>query len=300
MEDARIYTVQTGTLEADGGKITVGVRLPADAAVPSGLQSTRVEAADFAVFRAAEPPTEQLAASWARIALSSIEPSHDAVVEAWEFNADGSAVVGIDLWVPVGIASKAAAEQASETAEEAPVVAVEVDEAPAATTATVDDEPMQERASLPTKQHEAFHVVGFQTTANPEDNKEIAKAVQGLWDRFAKSNINRDIQDIEEPQNVYVSYTDYQQGSVTITLGYRTKSPNNFSEGKDLNSASIAANSYFTTAMRSGTTYYDKQAWQRLTNAVTTRSANSADFEVYTFSSNYEEVVESYLWVAAK
>ena len=87
MEDARIYTVQTGTLEADGGKITVGVRLPADAAVPSGLQSTRVEAADFAVFAAAEPPTEQLAASWARIALSSIEPSHDAVVEAWEFNA---------------------------------------------------------------------------------------------------------------------------------------------------------------------------------------------------------------------
>ena len=129
---------------------------------------------------------------------------------------------------------------------------------------------------------------------------DIAKAVQNLWDRFAKSNIYRDIQGIEEPNNVYVSYTNYQQGSVTITLGYRTKSPNSFNEGKDLSSASIAANSYYTTAMRSSTTYYDKQAWQRLTNAVTTRSASSADFEVYTFSSNYEEVVESHLWVAAK
>ena len=103
-------------LEADGGKITVGVRLPVDAAIPAGLQSARVEAADFAVFRAAEPPTEQLAASWARIALSTIEPAHDAVVEAWEFNADGTAVLGIDLWVPVAVPGKGAAAPATDDA----------------------------------------------------------------------------------------------------------------------------------------------------------------------------------------
>ena len=120
---------------------------------------------------------------------------------------------------------------------------------------------MPEAATLPTKEHEAFHVVGLQSTANPEDEKSMAAVLQTLWDDFSNTDYARHIKGIEEPNNVHVTYTNYHDGSVTITLGYRSKSPNDFKDGKGLKSASVAANSYFTSAMRSGTTYHDKQTW---------------------------------------
>ena len=314
MESYDVYSVQTGLVEgAAQGQLTLGYRTQTGAPVPDDLHSIIVEAADYAVLPITKNHAAELGHRWEQVALSNLPAASGPSVERWELNPAGDAVARIDLLIPLGppTGDHPSTAEAVEPAEQAAtVVAVETTPAAAGTTSKAQEEaapPASDHeqesgpaaATLPSRQHEAFHVVGLQITVNYNNEAELEKALEALWDDFFKVDYSRHINTIVEPNNVYVSYTGYTENSVNITLGYRTTAPDDFKDGKGLKSASLAANRYFTTGLNHTEASYDRFAWERLMNAATHRTAASCDFEVYTFNAKYE-VVETTLWVAAE
>ena len=303
-----VYVLQTGMLSLSGaGEVFIGYRTKLGAEAPTGLHAIEVPAADYAVMRITENHSEQLRAAWTQVALSNLEPIDAPTAEVWVFNADGSAVQHVQLMVPIGDPSDRKLTEEKDlplVLEATHVVAVEqpreaLEQEPPQQELDPEPEGPQEAFTLPTRKHEAFHVVGLSATANPNDENALGKALETLWNDFYKADYSRHINNITEPNNVYVTYTNYTENSVQLTLGYRTATPKDFKDNKGLKSASVAANSYFTDAIKTNGTTYDKLVWKRLLSAVTTRQPSSADFEVYTFNSKYE-VEEATLWVAAR
>ena len=212
------------------------------------------------------------------------------------YHAQAGTAVGVQL-------SKAVEEEESTQPTEAqPNTMLQEQQAAKAAgvnTATVDASDAA-KAPLPERhQHPEFHVVGLQALANPSKQDELASTLERLWADFFKTDYSKHINNITHENDVYVAYTNYSESEVTITLGFRTGSATGFKAGKGLSGVSITANEYVKAELKSTINGYDVEVWDQLGAQVSERGPGSADFEVYTFNSDYE-VVKSWLWMAAK
>ena len=84
---------------------------------------------------------------------------------------------------------------------------------------------------------------------------------------------------------------------MTMTLGYQVKDLSDIPS--KLKGVSIPANEFLVYPIKGDQSDYDSDRWEQWEQALMRRKAESVDFEMYTFGSNYE-IEKAALWIATQ
>lgn len=150
-----------------------------------------------------------------------------------------------------------------------------------------------------TQKQSSFSIIGIQEIVNYDDNKEMEKVIEALWTKAYNDDFSGKLKNIEEANNMYVSYSRYDnpKGKMTITLGYKVTDLSDISS--TLKGVTVPANDYLVYPMSGEKSDYEGECWDQLGELMMYRKATSTDFEVYTFDNNYN-VTNAVMWVATK
>lgn len=150
-----------------------------------------------------------------------------------------------------------------------------------------------------THKQATFYIVGIQQLVKYDDLKKMGEVIESMWTDVFKNDFSNKLSNITEENNMYLSYSNYDnpKGKMTITLGYKVKSlsaiPN------VLKGIEIPTNEYWVHPILGNQSDYEGEAWEQTVELMMYRKENSADFEVYTFDSNYE-IEKAAMWVAVE
>jgi len=325
--DDKIYIIQSDLDENMEGKftLTIGYKTASLDNIYKGLNGVKVAASKYAVFET----NKDASTLWEQIMLSDLDVSNTNNVEVYHYNEQTQSIEKTDIWVAVptskselaALKSKRSTSKKSQTStsttKSKPVVSVQKSiekYIPASTDLSTssysesntiydysEEEVAAYEAKYPTQKQAAFHVIGLQTKVNYNDEAAMSKAIERLWNDFLKRDYSKSkyIKDITDREHAYVTYTDYTENEVTITLGYKTKGSTNFKSGINLNAVNINANDYYNFQLSGNSNDFEGEEWDTLLEVLQYRAANSADFEVYSFDKKYN-ITDIQMWVAAK
>lgn len=290
--------------------ITIGYKTTNATNLYNGLTAVKVGASKYAGFNVTQNIQEEIPNLWLKVSLSDLERSKTNDIEIYNYNSTTNSLEKAKLLiaVPTTSADLAPLKQAPKTEDKKDVVIAkpvlnltqilsngdlpeQVD--------TIVEQPIAPVINYPKSQQLAFNVVGLQTKANYLNEKELGKKMEQLWTDFSKKNYARFINDIINPNNVYVTYTNYTDNEVTITLGYKTTSSDSFKSNKGLNAVNIAQNDYYQFPISTDEKATNQKEWEVLLETLAYRNIASSDFEVYTFNKNYT-ITNAIMYVAAK
>ncbi len=155
------------------------------------------------------------------------------------------------------------------------------------------------KAQQATKKQATFYVVGVSQTVAYGDLQALSTAVEALWNKTYNEDFSAKLSNISDAERMYVVYSDYEnpKGKMTITIGYKVNDLSNIPSG--LKGVKIPANDYYTSPLSGKASDYEGKGWKQLEEVMGYRKADSADFEVYVFDSNYE-VTKADIWIASK
>lgn len=149
-----------------------------------------------------------------------------------------------------------------------------------------------------TQKQNQFYIIGYKEVLDYNDEKAIEKAIESLWTKLFEKDFSSRLNNIMDEQ-VYLTYSHYDQpkGKMSITIGYKVENTKRVPDG--LSAISVPSNDYYVYPISDTQTEMDNEAWQQLETLMMYRSANSVDFEVYSFDTSYN-ITKAMMWVAAK
>jgi len=150
-----------------------------------------------------------------------------------------------------------------------------------------------------TEKQTTFYIIGIQKNVKYDDYKIIEKTMEAMWTEAYNNDFSGKLKNIMETNNMYVSYSNYDnpKGKMTITLGYKVKNLSSVPAG--LHGVKIPANEYLVYPMSGDKSDYEGAGWEQMGELMMYRKKNSADFEVYTFDNNYN-IKKAKMWIATK
>ena len=153
--------------------------------------------------------------------------------------------------------------------------------------------------NMDTKPKSTFYVIGVYQVVDYDDMKALTKATDALWTKTYTDDFSSKLNNISDQESMYAVYSDYDhaKGKMTITIGYKVKDLSNVPVG--LKRVKVPSNEYLTYAMSGKASDYEGEGWEQLEEMMGYRKAESADFEVYTFDSNFD-IKSATMWIATK
>ena len=150
-----------------------------------------------------------------------------------------------------------------------------------------------------TTKQSTFYIIGVHQTVGYDDMKGMEKAIETLWTQTYENDFSGKLKNIIDQERMYVAYSDYDKpkGKMTITIGYKVKDLSSVPSG--LKGIKIPTNDFLVYPISGDKSDYEGDGWNQLAELMAYRKANSADFEIYTFDSNYK-VKKAEMWIAAK
>lgn len=311
--DDKVYVVYSEYDKPKAGQclVTLGYKTNNSRNLYKGLTAVKVKASKYAVFEAEDNIEEKMAENWVKLSLSELKRTKLNDIEVYQFDSDYQTLEKADLLISVPTSSqdleslKKKGNRAKQ--EQGKSVTLLLDSSEDYRLEVKENDSVhkvsrqrQTMLDSPRKRHSSFQVVGLQTTTNYTQAKAMKTSIEELWNQFTKKNYARFISNIKEPNKVYVTYTDYTEELVTVTIGYRTTAPTDFKSGKGLSAVSIPHNEYYHFTFEGNKEIdYQGKEWKVLFEALAYRDPKSSDFEIYTFDNKYK-VTETALWVASK
>ncbi|BDS15306.1 GyrI-like domain-containing protein [Aureispira anguillae] len=306
--DDKIYVIQSDFDKEKAGyfTLTIGYKTASLNTIYEGLNGVSVKPSKYAVVEMTEQPVEQLGFVWEKIALSDLPATNLNNVEVYHYDFENKQTTKIDVWVAVPtkkedfkpIESSLVSMPKDSLGDTSTVVKAQKLKTPyqAPKDRLSKEEPIKTQVIYPTQKQNSFTIVGLQDRTKHGDEKAMNQCIGALWEAFFQKNYAKHIYDIIDYDKIYVSYTNYTEEEVTITLGYRTKSGTEFNRKKNLKSSLIPTNDYYHLEIDGASTDYSGKDWAVLDEVMAYRAATSADFEVYTFDEKYN-ITKAYLWI---
>lgn len=226
--------------------------------------------------------------------------------EIWSRDGSNQDIEGKEDKSNVRVANSIQTENQKTDAENVTTASTSVNTV-STSTANIEKEKVKSKSVTPssidapqnTQNQGIFYVIGIREEVAYDDNKRVAKVVENLWTKIYNDDFSNKLDNIVEPEKMYAIYSNYDQpkGKMTITIGYKVKDLSSVSA--DLTGMKILANEYYVYPLSGETSDYEGEGWDQLEELAAYRKAESVDFEVYEFDSNYE-IANAELWVAAK
>lgn len=308
--DDKIYVVQSNFDQEKEGyfQVTIGYKTTSLEKIDSNLTGVEVQASKYAVVELEKNPLEEIGSTWEKIALSDLEVTNLNNVEVYHYDNKLKRVTKVDIWVAVPTPKKALEKLALSKKDSVldivvrPMVKMEsINQQYVLPKATesLENSSKDSAKNYPTHQHNGFAVVGLQATFDYNNEEAMQQGIEKLWDQFFKKNYAKHIYDLVEPSNIYVAYTNYKEKEVTVTLGYRALSKQQFKPVKGLKGVLLPTNNYYVLSLDNKDLSAKNEEWEMLEEVLPYRSEKSTDFEVYTFDKNYD-ITNAYLWIGAQ
>jgi|GEM_PF-1237666 len=314
--DKHIYVIQSDFDAVKKGyfQVTLGCRVGDISNLPEGLTAVSVDASKYAVIELDQQPLEQLMTTWYTIAWSDLPETKRNNVEVYHLDDNYEQINKIDVWVAlptskaelVELSRSTPAVTTIENTPSTPLVSTQKIAAPyhAPTvvkheTSTTEMVEKWAKSQYPVVPHKALTIVGLQATVDYTDEKALNKATENLWKQFFSKNYAKHINEIQDYEKLYVTYTNYKENSVLLTLGYATAPNAIFRPNKGLKKVQLAANDFHRFKTDKSTSSTNEKEWNTLMEVLQYRSAESSDFEVYTFDKQYN-ITDAQMWIGAK
>lgn len=314
----KIYLVQSDFSNNRKFKVTLGYQSASLKATHKALKGVRVAASKYAVLELDEEPEKALPMLLEKIALSDLKTTNLNNVEVYHFDWEQKQIQKIDVWMAVPT-SQATLKRLRDRSKESgaipkdtvkPMVTAQKIVEPyknEVNTAKVEqeiEEAWEEvvnnyKPQYPVVKHPTLSVVGIQKQVAYKDATAINKATETLWEQFFKQNYARHIKGIDSPSKIYVTYSNYTDKLVTITMGYAVDKTATFRPNKGLKKVMIKANDYHQFKLEEEASSIGGKEWNTLMEVLQYRSEKSSDFEVYTFDNKYN-ITNAFMWVSIK
>lgn len=314
--DKHIYVIQSDFDVVKKGyfQVTLGCKVGMISDLPEGLTAVKVQASKYAVIELDQQPLEQLMTTWYTIAWSDLPETKLNNVEVYYLDDNYEKINKIDVWIALPTSKAALVElsrstpvtQPTENSSTAPLVTTEKVGTPYNAPA-FDDDKNQTTAAVesvaksdyPVVQHKALTVVGLQTVVDYTHEKTLSQATEQLWTQFFSKNYAKHIKSVQDYEKLYLTYTNYKENTVVLTLGYATTATATFRPNKGLHKVQIASNDFHRFITNKSTTSANEKEWNTLMEVLQYRSEESSDFEVYTFDKQYN-ITDAQMWIGAK
>lgn len=309
--DDKIYVIQSNFDKNKEGyfTLTIGYKTASLNNIYKGLTGVKVNASKYAVVEIDEQPIHNLTSVWEKIVLSDLPTVNLNNVEVFHYNAKSKKVEKIDIWlsIPMSEKDKALVKKQTKPFKEAAIsdsaqikaipITIPYQESSPKTTHQAKNESKVE--TYPTHQHKAFTIVGIQTIVNHQNDEKINQSINALWESFFQKDYSKYIYNVVDYETIYLSYSNYTDNKVTLTLGYATENANEFNQKKNLRAISIPQNEYYHFSLDANQSKYGAKEWEILDEVIPYRAVESCDFEMYQFDKNYN-ITSSFLWIGAK
>ena len=314
--DDKIYLIQSDFNDNGKFRVTLGYQSASLKASNKALKGVRVAASKYAVLELAEAPEKTLPLVLEKIALSDLKTTNLNNVEVYHYDWEKKQIQKIDVWmaVPTSQAALNRLKKALDKNESKdtlkPIVTAQKIAAPyknEVNTASVEKEIEEAwdevvdnyKPQYSVVKHPALSVVGIQKQVAYKEATAINKATEALWEQFFKKNYARHIKGIDNPNKIYVTYNNYTDKLVTITMGYAVAKTATFRPNKGLKKVTINANDYHQFKLEEEASSIGGKEWDTLMEVLQYRSEKSSDFEVYTFDNKYN-ITNAFMWVSIK
>lgn len=312
----KIYVIQSDFDKDKKGHftLTIGYKTASLDNIHKELNGLKVRTSKYAVVEIEEQPLKNLRPTWEKIMLSDLPANNLNNIEVFHYDSNNKSIEKIDIWLSVPTSEddfnkiKSRKKQIKSQPESStepisiktkkinnPYQAFSPKETPIVSNTTIASPKNQPTTTA----HSAITVVGLQKVVNHQDKKKINRAIQNLWESFFQKDYSKHIYNIIDYERLYLTYSNYSEHEVTLTLGYLTKDVHKFNKKKPLHALHIPSNDYYKFKLNNTLPNHDNAEWSILDEVIEYRAAESCDFEVYTFDKNYN-ITNSFLWIGAK
>jgi len=309
--DDKVYLVYSD-YKGDKFNATIGYKTQNLNNIYKGLTGVSINASKYAVFEVNDNLEKNIPFTWEKIEFSDLKRAKTNDVEIYHYDAKTQDFYKADILVSLPTSKQETSSFKRKAPAAKPNKIITQNTNQDYTISTPKESPLTTSTENYTKEeieafekqyplhkHSVLNVVGLQTMANPYNEAAFAKAVEKLWEDFYKKDYARFINDIKSPNDVYVVYHNYTDKSAMITLGYQTKSTNNFKKDKGLKSCRLKSNDYYKFQLSGEASDFESEEWDALYSALEYRDVQSGDFEIYTFNKKYD-ITDAQMWVGAK